>query len=88
MYFCVYRGGALVGTAPDVDDCVQRLGEGGRGLEGLGVAGLLPAPRRMPSTAAEGDPSFDDGADTRRLMIDRYRRLMAQQCACNAIEPN
>ena len=32
--------------------------------------------------------SFDDGADTRRLMIDRYRRLMAQQCACNAIEPN
>ena len=32
--------------------------------------------------------SFDDGADTRRLMLDRYRRLMAQQCACNTIEPN
>ncbi len=64
----------------------------------LGIHGAKqPSARRDPFAPPEHCPhpgtclraplpeprSFGDYEATRRMLVDRYRRLMAQQCACN-----
>ncbi len=52
--------------------------------------GAAPAHCRHPSDClrrpSKESRSFSDQGSTRALLLDRYRRLMAQQCACNELQ--
>jgi hypothetical protein len=43
-----------------------------------------PHPNECLRLPLKESRSFCDEADTRRMMLNRYRRLMAQNCACNS----
>ena len=81
MYSCVYRGGALVlGWRLMWMTVFSALEKADSDSKGSGASAYCPHPSeclRMPLRECR---SFEGGADT--------RRLMAQQFACNAIEPN
>ena len=42
-----------------------------------------PHPSRCLRSASAEPRSFSEPCTTRTLLLDRYRRLIAQQCACN-----
>ena len=42
-----------------------------------------PHPNECLRLAAQEPRSFGSQCMTRRLLMNRYRRLMAEQCACN-----
>ncbi len=50
-----------------------------------GAPAQCPHPSECLRLPLEETRSFSDRGSTERMLLDRYRRLMARQCACNRI---